>query len=237
MRHLDRIDRLKIDRKGQNDFVSDVDRACEDTIISTIRKAYPDHAILGEESGLSGAHDIQWVVDPLDGTTNYLHQFPHFCVSIGILDKGDLAHAIIYDPFKEELFTASRGRGAQLNRRRLRVANAKRLDQALIGTGEPVGGGELLQRYQPQLSRVTGAGAAIRRSGSAALDLAYVACGRLDGFWELNLKPWDISAGLLMVQEAGGSSRELSGGNPLATGHIAAANQKLIDPLLKTIGD
>lgn len=235
MRHLDRIDRLKIDRKGRYDFVSDVDRACEEIIIATIHKAYPDHAILGEEGGALGEHDIQWIVDPLDGTTNYLHQVPHFCTSIGILDKGELAHAIIYDPFKEELFTASRGRGAQLNRRRLRVANARRLDQSLIATGEPLEDADLLERYLPQLNRVTSAGAAIRRTGSAALDLAYVACGRLDGFWEMNLKPWDITAGMLMVQEAGGSVRELNGGNVLATGHIAAANQKLIEPLLSSV--
>ncbi len=235
MRHLDRIDRLQIERKGRFDFVSNVDHAAEQAIIDTIHRAYPDHAILGEEGGALGQHQLEWIIDPLDGTTNYLHQIPHFCTSIGILDKGELAHAIIYDPFKEELFTASRGNGAQLNRRRLRVSTMKSLDQAVIATGEPLNDGELLDRYLPQLERVSRSGCAIRRTGSAALDLAYVASGRMDGFWELNLKPWDIAAGMLLVQEAGGTVRELSGGDALKTGNIATANQKLIDPLLAAI--
>ncbi len=235
MRHLDRIDRLRIDRKGRFDFASEVDLAAERLIIDTIHKAYPNHAILGEEGGALGDHDIQWIIDPLDGTTNYLHQIPHFCVSIGVLEKGELAHAVIYDPYKDDLFTASKGKGAQLNRRRLRVSTMKRLDQAVIGTGEPVNDADLLEKYLPQLVRVSSAGAAIRRAGAAALDLAYVACGRLDGFWELNLKPWDIAAGMLLVSEAGGVIRELRGGDPLQSGNIAAANPKLIDSLCEAV--
>ena len=235
MRHLDRLDRVRIDRKGRFDFVSEVDHAAERIIIDTIHRAYPDHAILGEESGALGEHDIQWIVDPLDGTTNYLHQMPHFCVSIGILDKGELAHAVVYDPFKEDLFTASRGSGAQLNRRRLRVSTMKRLDQALIATGEPLNDEDALHGYLPQLDRVTRSGAAIRRTGSAALDLAYVACGRLDGFWETHLKPWDIAAGMLLVTEAGGTVRELDDGDPMRSGHLAAANPRLIEPLLAAV--
>lgn len=235
MRHLDRVDSLKIDRKGRFDFVSEVDHAAEQIIIDTIHRAYPNHAILGEEGGAQGEHDIQWVIDPLDGTTNYLHQLPHFCTSIGVLEKGELAHAIIYDPFKEDLFTATRGGGAQLNRRRIRVTTMRRLDQALIGTGEPVNDEQLLQDYLPQLHRVTNQGAAIRRCGAAALDLAYVACGRLDGFWEMNLKPWDIAAGMLLVSEAGGVVRGLGQGDPYETGCLAASNPKLIEPLLDAV--
>ena len=235
MRHLDRVDQLKIDRKGRYDFVSDVDHRAEQAIIETIHRAYPDHAILGEESGEHGEHEVQWIIDPLDGTTNYLHQIPHFCTSIGIVDRGELVHAIVYDPFKEELFTASKGRGAQLNRRRIRVSGARRLDQALITTGEPLDEGPRMDRYLPQLERVTKGGGGIRRSGSAALDLAYVAAGRYDGFWELNLKPWDIAAGILLVREAGGAVQELAGGDPLKSGDIAAANTRLIEPLMAAI--
>ncbi len=235
MRHLDRVDQLKIDRKGRYDFVSDVDHRAEQAIIETIHRAYPDHAILGEETGEHGDHEVQWVIDPLDGTTNYLHQVPHFCTSIGIVDRGELAHAIIYDPFKEELFTASKGRGAQLNRRRIRVSGTRRLDQALITTGEPLDEGPRLDRYLPQLERITKGSGGIRRTGSAALDLAYVAAGRFDGFWELNLKPWDIAAGILLVREAGGTVLELAGGNPMKTGDIVAANQKLIQPFYASV--
>ncbi len=235
MRHLDRVDQLQIDRKGRFDFVSDVDRRAELAIIETIHRAYPDHAILGEESGHHGEHELQWVIDPLDGTTNYLHQLPHFCTSIGILDRGELAHAIVFDPFKDELFTASKGRGAQLNRRRLRVSSCKKLDQALLATGEPLEAGARLDRYLPQMDRVVRACGGIRRQGSAALDLAYVAAGRLDGYWELNLKPWDIAAGMLLVSEAGGSVRELDDGDALKTGNIIAANQKLIQPFQDTV--
>ena len=235
MRHLDRVDQLNVDRKGRFDFVSDVDRRAELAIIETIHKAYPDHAILGEESGHHGDHELQWVIDPLDGTTNYLHQLPHFCTSIGILDRGELAHAIIFDPLKDELFTASKGRGAQLNRRRLRVTSTKRLDQALIATGEPIEEGPRLERYLPQLDRVVKAGGGIRRMGAAALDLAYVAAGRIDGFWELNLKPWDIAAGMLLVSEAGGSVLELDDGDAMKTGNIIASNQKLIQPFKDTV--
>lgn len=235
MRHLDRVDQLKIDRKGRFDFVSDVDRRAELAIIETIHKAYPDHAILGEESGHHGEHELQWVIDPLDGTTNYLHQLPHFCTSIGILDRGELAHAIVFDPFKDELFTASKGRGAQLNRRRLRVSNCKKLDQALIATGEPLDQGPRLERYLPQLQRTTLATGGIRRQGSAALDLAYVAAGRLDGYWQLDLKPWDIAAGMLLVSEAGGVVRELDDADAFKTGNLIVANQKLIQPFQDTV--
>ena len=227
---------MQIDRKGRFDFVSEVDRNAEAKIIEIIHRAYPDHAILGEESGAHGEHALQWVIDPLDGTTNYLHGLPHFCTSIAVLDRGEPVHAIIYDPVKEELFTASKGSGAQLNRRRIRVSPGKQLDQALIGTGEPMTPGDALERYRPQLLRIIEQGGGIRRAGSAALDLAYVACGRLDAFWELGLKPWDIAAGILLVQEAGGSCRELQGGDLLETGDIAAANPKLIDPLLAALG-
>lgn len=234
---MDRVDQLQVDRKGRYDFVSDVDRRAEQAIIEAIHKAYPQHAILGEESGEHGDNEIQWIIDPLDGTTNYLHGIPHFCTSIGVLEKGQLSHAIVFDPVKDELFTASRGRGAQLNRRRLRVTGVRKLEQALIATGEPLEAGPRLERYLPQNARVVHASGGVRRMGSAALDLAYVAAGRLDGFWELNLKPWDIAAGILLVSEAGGSVRELDGADVMQTGNVVATNNKLIDEFQRVILD
>ncbi len=236
LRHLDQVDRLPVESKGPNDFVSAVDRAAEQEIINIIRRAYPDHAILGEESGAQGSGDKLWIVDPLDGTTNYLHRFPHFCVSIAFRDHGELRQGVIYDPLKQELFWASRGDGAQMNNRRLRVSAAKNIDSALIATGVPIGAGERMDRYLPQLQRVASHTAGIRRAGSAALDLAYVAAGRVDGFWELGLRPWDTAAGLLMVQEAGGAVEGLNGTDPMESGDIVAANSRLLASLKELIG-
>jgi myo-inositol-1(or 4)-monophosphatase len=228
MRHLDRADALKVTRKGRNDFVSEVDRGAESEIVRQVHKAYPDHAILAEEGGESGPKsDVVWIIDPLDGTTNFLHGFPHFAVSIGIQVKGRLEHGVIYAPCTQDLYIASRGVGATLNNRKIRVSKTKDLDQALIGTGVPIRA-QNLEAYIPMLRKVVASTAGVRRAGSAALDLAYVAAGRMDAFWELHLKPWDMAAGILLVQEAGGIVSEIYGGDDaLKTGNVLAATPKL----------
>jgi len=231
VRNLDRIDQLQIERKGRNDFVSQVDRGAESEIIKIIRKAYPQHAVLGEEGGrneVAGADsEVLWIVDPLDGTTNFLHGLPHFAVSIGVQVRNRLEHGVIYAPCTQDLYCASRGSGATLNNRRIRVSGATDLSTALIGTGVPIRSANL-DAYLPMLRKVVENTAGVRRAGSAALDLAYVAAGRLDAFWELNLKPWDIAAGLVLVQEAGGIVSEIyTGKDPLESGNVLAATPKL----------
>lgn len=231
MRNYDRADQLAIERKARNDFVTQVDKGAEQEIIRLIHKAYPQHAILAEESGAQGDNEVTWIIDPLDGTTNFLHRLPHFAVSIGIQVRGRLEHGVIYAPCTQDLYIASKGAGALLNNRKVRVSQCKDLDSALIGTGVPLRE-ENLGAYLPMLRNVAANTSGVRRAGSAALDLAYVAAGRLDGFWELGLKPWDIAAGIVMVQEAGGSVRELNGdSDPLRSGDILAANAKMMDPL------
>ncbi|HEV7164240.1 MAG TPA: inositol monophosphatase family protein [Gammaproteobacteria bacterium] len=230
VRYVDRVDTLNVRTKEHNDFVSEVDKQAEDEIIQIIRAAYPDHAILGEESGaLAGrTDDYTWVIDPLDGTTNFLHGFPVFSVSIAVKFRGKLEHGVIYDPLRNELYTASRGGGAQLNNRRLRTTNLKTLEGALIGTGFPFRENQNLDLYLQMFAAVAKKTAGIRRAGSAALDLAYVAAGRMDGFWEMGLKEWDMAAGLLMIQEAGGSVGYFDGrpGIP-EDGSILAGGQKV----------
>ena len=231
MRHYDRADQLAVERKARNDFVTQVDRGAEAEIIRTIRKAYPQHAILAEESGELPGSEVTWIIDPLDGTTNFLHRIPHFAVSIGVQVKGRLEHGVIYAPCTQDLYTASRGDGALLNNRKLRVSACKELDSALIGTGVPLRE-EYLERYLPALRNIAATTAGVRRAGAASLDLAYVAAGRLEGFWEFNLKPWDMAAGIVLVQEAGGTVREIdNAGDVLRTGHILASTSKLIDEL------
>ena len=228
MRSLDRVDQLTVESKGRNDFVTQVDRSAEAEIVKIIRKAYPQHAILGEEGGASGNNEVVWIIDPLDGTTNFLHGLPHFAVSIGIQVRGKLEHGVIYAPCTQDLYCATKGSGATLNNRKIRGSTAKELDSALIGTGVPMKP-ELLDAYMPMLKAIAGNSAGIRRAGSAALDLAYVAAGRLDGFFELGLKPWDMAAGIVLVQEAGGTVTELydARGDVMSSGHILAAPHKL----------
>jgi myo-inositol-1(or 4)-monophosphatase len=239
MRSADRVDHLQVERKGRADFVTQVDRGAEGEIIRIIRKAYPQHSVIGEESGRSdvpnGDQEVVWIIDPLDGTTNFLHGLPHFAVSIGIQVRGKLEHGVIYAPSTQDLYCASRGSGATLNGRRIRVTQPKELDSALIGTGVPIVA-ERLDVYLPTLGAVASRCGGIRRAGSAALDLAYVAAGRLDGFWEIGLKPWDMAAGIVMVQEAGGTVSELWGdGEPLDSGDLIASGAKLHGVLTEVI--
>ncbi len=236
LRYFERVDTLTVTTKGKNEFVSEVDRAAEQVIIETLRKAYPDHAILAEESGRSEGNEFQWVIDPLDGTTNYLHGFPQFSVSIALKHKGVLEHGVVYDPLREEMFTASRGSGALLNDRRIRVTQRKGLDGALIGTGFPYREHSHLEAYLGMFRELIQKTAGIRRPGSAALDLAYVAAGRLDGFWELDLSEWDIAAGSLLIREAGGTVTDIRGGDRyLESGNLIAGGIKVHDALLKSI--
>jgi len=236
LRYYDRADSLSVTQKRRNDFVSEVDRAAEAAIIDVIRKAYPSHAILAEESGDHGGNDYQWVIDPLDGTTNYLHGFPQFSVSIAMKYRGELQSAVVYDPLREEMFTASRGAGAFLDERRIRVSARKDLNGALLGTGIPFRDQTHVDTYLAMMKDLMRDTAGIRRPGSAALDLAYVAAGRTDGFWELGLAPWDFAAGALLVKEAGGVVSDLAGGaRYFETGNIVTGSIKLHQAMLQVI--
>lgn len=236
VRAVDRIDTLDVTSKGPNDFVSEVDRQAEAEIIKIARRAYPTHGFLGEESGATAGDDFTWIIDPLDGTTNFLHGFPQFAVSIGIKHKNILEYAVVYDPMRQELFTARRGAGAYLNDRRIRVSTCKNLDSALLGTGFPFREMKHLDSYLAMFKVLIAQTAGIRRAGSAALDLAYVAAGRLDGFWEFGLKPWDMAAGVLLIREAGGMVTDFTGGHDfLEQGDIITGNPKMLKALLQII--
>jgi myo-inositol-1(or 4)-monophosphatase len=236
IRNMDRLDQLTVQTKKHNDFVSEVDRQAEQEIIYILRKAYPGHGILAEESGVRAGDGYEWIIDPLDGTTNFLHGFPQFAVSIALRHKGRLEQAVIYDPLRQELFTATRGAGAHLNDRRIRVASRRTLDGSLLGTGFPIRQQQHLDAYLGMFRVLFPQTSGVRRAGSAALDLAYVASGRLDGFWEIGLSIWDMAAGVLLIQEAGGLSGDLSGGHDyFKHGNIVSANPKLFPLILKAI--
>jgi myo-inositol-1(or 4)-monophosphatase len=237
VRHVDRVDSLKVTPKGRNDFVSEVDRQAEREIVGILQKAFPGHAFLGEEGGRQGVKgEFVWVIDPLDGTTNFLHGFPHFAVSIALMHKGKPECGVIYDPMKQELFTAKRGGGATLDSRRLRVTKQKTFKGALLGTGFPFKDQRHNDAYFGMFRDLMKDTAGIRRAGAAALDLAYVACGRLDGFWEFGLMPWDMAAGILLIQEAGGIVTDLEGGDKfMETGNVLSANPKLHGLLLEAV--
>ena len=236
VRHMDQLDQLTVEVKGRNDFVSSVDKLAEEEIIYTIKDTYPDHAILGEESGSQGTSDYEWIIDPLDGTTNYLHGFPQYAVSIAVRHKKVVEHGVIFDPLRNELFVASRGSGARLNDIRIRVSKASALQRSLIGTGFPFRQDQDVDTYLHCLKQVMQNSHGIRRAGAAALDLAYVACGRLDGFWESGLHSWDMAAGSLLIQEAGGLVSDFKGEDQfLDRGDIIAANPKVFLALTKII--
>jgi myo-inositol-1(or 4)-monophosphatase len=231
------VDKLTVTRKRHNDFVSEVDRGAEQAIIQVLREAYPGHSILAEESGASGESEYQWIIDPLDGTTNFLHGCPPYCVSIALSHKGVLMQGVVYDPTRNDLFTATRGRGAYLNDRRIRVSKAEKLADALLSTGFPFRDLAGLDHYLAMFRAATEKSAGIRRHGAAALDLAYVACARFDGFWELGLQPWDIAAGALLIQEAGGLIADLDGeGTFLKSGNVVCGNPKIFAQMLHLFG-
>lgn len=236
VRSLNRLESLTITSKGRNDFVTEVDRVAEQEIIATIRRHHPHHAFLAEESGRSGESETLWVIDPLDGTTNFLHGFPVFAVSIACQIKGRLEHAVVYDPMRQELFTASRGAGAHVDNHRMRVSKARTLEGALIATGFPYRANtRYLDAYLGMLRAVALEVAGVRRPGSAALDLAYVAAGRVDAFWEIGLSPWDTAAGTLLIQEAGGRIGTLTGAEYVQQGHIVAGTPKVYTALLELL--
>jgi myo-inositol-1(or 4)-monophosphatase len=230
------IGSLTINDKGFNDFVSEVDLASEKEIIRVLKASYPDHAFLGEESGLSHQADNVWIIDPLDGTTNFLHGFPQYCVSIALEEKGEITQAVIYDPNRNDLFTATKGQGAYLNQRRMRVSNKSKLKECILGTGFPFRDFQHLPVYLKIFEEVVRGTSGVRRPGSAALDLAYVAAGWFDGFFEINLSKWDIAAGGLLVTEAGGIVSDFSEKDGwLHSGNIVATTPKIYDPLIKII--
>ncbi|MFN7835036.1 MAG: inositol monophosphatase family protein [Burkholderiaceae bacterium] len=232
------IDLVRIGNKGPNDFVTETDQAAETTIIDILRQAYPTHAILAEESGASGESDYQWIIDPLDGTANFIHNYPHYAVSIALAHRGVLSQAVIFDPVRNDLFTASRGEGAFLNNRRIRVSKRTKLRECLIGISYPAKPDVSMQTIAAEFVTITRATAGIRRTGSAVLDLAYIASGRLDGYLSFGLKPWDLAAGALLVQEAGGLVTDFTGESDyLEAGDLVAANAKILPLLLGVVNE
>lgn len=234
----ERMDKVKVIEKGLQDFTTDIDQLVEQTIIQIIHTAYPNHKILAEESGESSQTNDEsvWIIDPIDGTTNFIHGVPHYAVSIAYQYRGKIEHGVIYDPIRGELFSASRGRGAKLNNTRLRVSKCERLENALIGTGFPVKFADLQAPYLNLFDKIFLKTATIRRAGSAALDLAYVAAGRFDGFFEMKLSPWDFAAGILLIKESGGLVGDFEGSeNYFSSGNIIAGNPKMFKALLQQI--
>ena len=231
------LDRLKVETKSANDFVTEVDRAAEQAIIEVLHEVYPGHSILAEETGETGPQsEFQWIIDPLDGTTNFIHGLPQYAVSIALARNGVIEQGVVFDPVGNELFTATRGSGAFLNDRRVRVSRRTRLTESLIGTGFPFRQFDNVDAYLAMFREISQKTAGIRRPGSAALDLAYLAAGRYDGFWEMGLAPWDIAAGSLLVQEAGGLISDLPGESDfLTTGNVVAGTPKVFGQLLPII--
>ncbi len=241
VRASDELDRVGHQAKGAADFVTEVDLASEKEILYHLGKAYPDHAFLAEEGGRTGNPEANhlWVIDPLDGTSNFMRGIPHYCVSIACFVDGRLEHGIVLDPVRREEFTASRGRGAQLNGHRLRVSGRTDLRECLLGTGIPFLGHEQekLPQYSKTLADLAAQCMGIRRAGAAALDLAYVAAGRLDGFWEVGLERWDMAAGALLIREAGGLISDLEGSEGyLDNGQVVCGSPKVFKQILATVG-
>jgi len=233
------LDLLTVSTKGPKDFVSEVDREAERQIVETLLSAYPEHAILAEEGTAKGANasaENVWIIDPLDGTTNFLHGFPQYCVSIALAHRGQVTQAVIFDPCRNDLFTATRGRGAFLNDHRIRVSRRAHLRDCLIGTGFPFRDGSYLDTYLKMMKTMIESTAGLRRPGAAALDLAYVAAGFYDGFWEVGLNAWDVAAGSLLVLESGGLIGDLSGnGDYLHGGQVIAANPKIFAQMVTAL--
>ena len=234
--HLNHLDRIEIHSEGRNDFVTQVDREAEAAILDVLLKAYPDHGVLAEESGAQSGNDYTWFIDPLDGTTNFIHGYPQFGISIAVAYQERIEHGLVFDILRDELFTASRGQGARLNDRRIRVSRTPHLERALLGTGFPLRTIEKIDPWQRTFRALLPKASAIRGSGAATLDLAHVAAGRFDGYWEMGLKPWDMAAGILLVREAGGLVADFDGGQEfLESGNIVAANTVLFNELLRVV--
>lgn len=235
--YANQVNKLDVEKKAQNDFVSKVDREAETLVVRLLQRAYPDHAFVGEEGGKQGVEsDYEWIIDPLDGTTNFLYGIPQYAVSIALKHKGRLMVGVVYDPLRDETFAASRGDGATLNGRRIRVSERTNLQNALLGTGIPFRTNQNLDLYLQSMKVLLPETAGVRRMGSAALDLAYVASGRFDGFWEFGLHEWDIAAGVLLIQEAGGLISDMRGNNThMQTGDVLAANPKVFKEMLKRL--
>jgi myo-inositol-1(or 4)-monophosphatase len=238
LRDFGEVENLQVSVKGPGDYVSAADHRAERILRQELSRARPSFGFLLEESGeVAGSEDQRWIIDPLDGTTNFLHGVPHFAISIGLERQGELVAGVVYEPLRDELFCAEKGAGAYLNDRRLRVSRRTGLANCLIGTGIPVldwQGRE--QGYERQLDRVAAEVAGIRRLGTASLDLAYVAAGRLDGFWEYGLKPWDMAAGIVLIREAGGLVGRLEEGDLLSQGTLVAGNQGIYPRLTELLG-
>ncbi len=238
IRDFGEVEQLQVSIKGPGEFVSTADLKAERILKAELTRARPGYALLFEEGGAEPGSDPRhrWIVDPLDGTTNFLHGIPHFAISIALERDGEIVAGLVYDPTRDEMYSAEKGLGAYVNDRRLRVSARRQLGGAVIGTGFPFGARASEPIYLDTLAAVTAATSGVRRMGSAALDLAYVAAGRFDGFWELGLEPWDIAAGLLLVREAGGYVSDLSGGHEMmASGNVLAANDHLHLPLAALI--
>ena len=238
IRASNNLSTIKVDSKAFNDFVSDIDRMSENILIEALKEAYPQHKITTEESGTHGKAraEYEWIIDPLDGTTNYLHGHPQFAISMALLHKGVLQEALVYAPERNDLYLASRGKGALLNDRRIRVSNRIELNQCLIGTGFPVVDQSMMDTYLAILKDFLSKTAGARREGAASLDLCALATGRFDGFFEFNLKPWDIAAGALIAKEAGAIVTDMQGEqNWLESGNIVAANPKVLAQMLQIL--
>lgn len=235
-RELQKVESIPVTRKSRHDYVTEIDKASEAKIIREIRHYHPDHAVLGEEGGKAGESDYVWIIDPLDGTSNYLHGMPHFGISIALAVKGRVEHAAIYDPMRDEMFTASRGQGAYLNNTRIRVSTRSSLDDAIIATAFPFRLRGMMPVYTGIFADVYRKIEDIRRYGAACLDLAWVAAGRMDAYFEIGLKPWDVAAGALLVREAGGVVSDFDGSDAVENSHsLLAAPFKLMTPLRQII--
>jgi len=233
---LHKVASIPVMRKARHDYVTEIDKTSEQQIVREIKRYHPDHAFLCEESGAQGDNDYVWIIDPLDGTSNYLHGMPHFCISIALQVKGRTEHAVVYDPMRDEMFTASRGGGAHLNNTRLRVSDRISLDTAILATAFPFRQRGMMATYTGIFSDVFKKVEDIRRYGAAALDLAWVAAGRMDAYFELGLQPWDVAAGALLVREAGGVVADFDGSdNVEAASSVLAAPYKLMTPLRQMI--
>lgn len=235
MRGYENRNDLKLEQKGEHDFVTQIDKEAEQAIIQKIQQSYPDHAFIGEESGNTGENaEYTWIIDPIDGTTNFIKGIPHFAISIALLHKGRLDQGLIFDPIRSELFTAGRGSGAQLNGYRIRASNAKDLSNTVLATAFPFRNRDQFTEFNKTFCNIFAQAGDVRRTGCAALDLAYVAAGRFDGYWERGIESWDIAAGELIVREAGGIVTDFKGNNdPLYAGEIVAGNPRILRQLLK----